>query len=79
MTRLSLTIIFVLLVLISFGQINANNDSARSNAFDIKVTLLGTGAPQPIMERLDQVFLFRLAVRCCYSMLGVVVCKDFVN
>ena len=51
MTRLFLTTIIVLFVLISFGQINTNNDSSNVNVADIKVTLLGTGTPQPIMER----------------------------
>lgn len=51
MIRFSLTIIFSLLVLICFAQINANKESAQTNAPDIKVTLLGTGTPQPIMER----------------------------
>jgi ribonuclease Z len=51
MTRLFLTTIIVLFVLISFGQINTNNDSSNVNIADIKVTLLGTGAPPPLMER----------------------------
>jgi ribonuclease Z len=51
MTRLSLTLTFLLLVLISFAQINANKDSSQVNAPDIKVTLLGTGTPQPLMDR----------------------------
>lgn len=51
MQRLSLTIIISLLVLISFGQIKVNNDKAPLNSPSIKVTLLGTGTPQPIMER----------------------------
>jgi ribonuclease Z len=51
MTRLSLTMIISLFVLISFGQIKANKDSLPVNGPDIKVTLLGTGTPQPIMER----------------------------
>jgi ribonuclease Z len=51
MTRLSLTTIVLLLVLFSFGQIKINNDSFHVNAPIIKVTLLGTGSPQPIMER----------------------------
>jgi len=51
MQRLSLTIIISLLVLISFGQIKVNNDKAPLNSPSIKVTLLGTGTPQPIVER----------------------------
>jgi ribonuclease Z len=49
MKRLSLTLIFSLLVLISFEQIN--KDGSQVNVSDIKVTLLGTGTPQPLMER----------------------------
>jgi ribonuclease Z len=51
MPRLSLNTIVLLLVLFSFGQININKDSFHANAPIIKVTLLGTGIPQPIMER----------------------------
>jgi ribonuclease Z len=40
-----------LFVLVSFGQIKATKDSLPVNGPDIKVTLLGTGTPQPIMER----------------------------
>lgn len=43
--------IISLFVLISFGQIKVNKDNLPVNAPDIKVTLLGTGTPQPIMER----------------------------
>src|ERR1019366_5383081 len=50
-TRFLLTTIISLFVLVSFGQINANKDSSQVNAPVIKVTLLGTGTPQPIMER----------------------------
>jgi ribonuclease Z len=51
MTRLSLTMIISLFVLVSFGQIKPNKDSLPVNGPDIKVTFLGTGTPQPIMER----------------------------
>jgi len=43
--------IISLFVLVSFGQIKANKDSLPVNGPDIKVTFLGTGTPQPIMER----------------------------
>ncbi len=46
MTRFSLTIILFLIVLFSFGQNIANKDVPG-----IKVTLLGTGTPPPLMER----------------------------
>lgn len=51
MTRLSFTTIISIFVLVSFGQIKANKDSSQVNEPVIKVTLLGTGTPQPIMER----------------------------
>jgi ribonuclease Z len=51
MTRLPLTTIISFFALVSFGQIKANKDSSKVNAPDIKVTLLGTGTPQPLMER----------------------------
>jgi len=40
-----------LLILISSGQVKGIKDSVHLNAIDIKVTLLGTGTPQPIMVR----------------------------
>src|SRR5215471_19230053 len=49
MKQLSLAFIFSLLVLISLAQIN--KDGSQVNVSDIKVTLLGTGTPQPLMER----------------------------
>src|SRR6476646_8857315 len=51
MTRLFLTAVFVIFVLTSFGQINTNKDSSHVSVVDIKVTLLGTGTPPPLMER----------------------------
>jgi ribonuclease Z len=51
MRRFSFTLICSLLVIISFAQNNTNKDSSQFNASDIKVTLLGTGTPQPLMER----------------------------
>lgn len=51
MTRFSLTIILFLIILYSFGQTNKIKDSLTANPPDIKVTLLGTGTPQPSMER----------------------------
>jgi len=49
MKQLSLTFIFSLLVLISLAQVK--KDGSQVNVSDIKVTLLGTGTPQPLMER----------------------------
>jgi ribonuclease Z len=51
MVRLFLTTVILLFVLVSFGQTSANKDTLNVNDPIIKVTLLGTGTPQPIMER----------------------------
>ena len=51
MARLSFTLLISLFVLISFSQTKPNRDSVNDNAPFIKVTLLGTGTPLPIMER----------------------------
>ena len=51
MLRLSLTLLISLFVLFSSAQINTNKDSSQVNTVSIKVTLLGTGTPPPIMER----------------------------
>ncbi len=42
---------FVLISIIISGQIRASKDSLQVDEPDIKVTLLGTGTPQPIMDR----------------------------
>jgi ribonuclease Z len=59
MIRLSLTLIISLSALVSFGQTKANKDSLKINAQVIIVTLLGTGTPQPIMERFGPSILVR--------------------
>jgi ribonuclease Z len=51
MIRLVLTTIISLFVLESFGQSKVSKDSLNINDPAIRVTLLGTGTPQPIMER----------------------------
>jgi ribonuclease Z len=51
MARLSFTLLISLFVLVSFSQTKTNKDSVNDNAPFIKVTLLGTGTPLPIMER----------------------------
>jgi len=51
MTLLPLTTIISFFVFVSFGQIKIDKDSSQVNEPVIKVTLLGTGTPQPIMER----------------------------
>jgi len=59
MVRYSLTSIISLFVLVSFGQRVANKDSLKVNDQIITVTLLGTGTPQPIMERFGPSILVR--------------------
>jgi len=49
--RLLLTTVISLVVFVSFGQSTTNSDSLNIKDPIIKVTLLGTGTPQPIMER----------------------------
>jgi ribonuclease Z len=51
MLKLSLITIISLFVLISSGQTGVNQDSKHQNLPVIKVTLLGTGTPQPLMDR----------------------------
>lgn len=51
MARLSLTIIISFFVFVSFAQTETNMNSPVLNASDIKITLLGTGSPQPLMDR----------------------------
>lgn len=88
MMRLLLTIINVLFVLISFGQVNTNKDSSRVNAPDIKVTLLGTGAPPPLMERFgpsilvqagSETLLFDAGRGCSQRLRQVNVSYDKIN
>jgi ribonuclease Z len=51
MLKFSITALFSFFVLISFGQAGAKQDSIQNNTPVIKVTLLGTGTPQPLMDR----------------------------
>jgi ribonuclease Z len=51
MMKLIFSILFSLAGLVSFGQTGPNEDNLHNNPPAIKVTLLGTGTPQPIMER----------------------------
>jgi ribonuclease Z len=51
MLKISLSVIFTLLVLVTFAQTGSNQDNIQNNTPVIKVTLLGTGTPQPLMDR----------------------------
>jgi ribonuclease Z len=62
--RLLLTTIISLFVFVSFGQNNTNSDSLKVNEPIIKVTLLGTGTPQPIMDRFGPSILVQAGGQC---------------
>ncbi|HET9825234.1 MAG TPA: MBL fold metallo-hydrolase [Chitinophagaceae bacterium] len=88
MTRFSLTVIISLFVLVSFGQIKANKDSFQVKVPDIKVTLLGTGTPQPIMERFgasilvqagSEILLFDAGRGCLQRLLQINISYDKIN
>ena len=49
--RLLFLTISSLFSVVSFGQVNTNKDSLQVKSSDLKVTLLGTGTPQPLMDR----------------------------
>jgi ribonuclease Z len=51
MSKLSWTVIFSLFVLVSFGQSGVNQHSIQGSTPAIVVTLLGTGTPQPLIDR----------------------------
>jgi ribonuclease Z len=51
MSKLSLIAVLSLFVLVSFCQFGAAQDNLQNNPHVIKVTLLGTGTPQPLMDR----------------------------
>jgi ribonuclease Z len=51
MARLLISTIFSIFILLSYGQIKENKDHILLDSHVFKVTLLGTGDPQPIMER----------------------------
>ena len=46
-----MTASILLFAFVSFDQVNGNKDSSTGSTPVIKVTLLGTGTPQPLMER----------------------------
>ena len=51
MIRLPVAAIILLFALSAFGQSRSEKDGRQLNEAAIKVTLLGTGDPQPIIER----------------------------
>lgn len=88
MTRISLTIIISLFVLFSFGQVKATKDSLQLKTPEIKVTLLGTGTPQPIMERFgystlvqagNEILLFDAGRGCLQRLRQLNIAYDKIN
>ena len=86
MIRFYLTTIIFLFALGSFGQ--ANKDSFQVNEPVIKVTLLGTGTPQPIMERFGasilvqagtETLLFDAGRGCLQRLFQINVSYDKIN
>ncbi len=88
MKRFVLTAIILLSVLISFAEIKTNKDSLPVIATAIKVTLLGTGTPLPIMERFgasilvqagSEVLLFDAGRGCLQRLRQLNVSYDNIN
>ncbi len=88
MTRFSLTIVSFLITFYSFGQSNKIKDSLPANKSGIKVTLLGTGTPQPLMERFgpsilvqagSETLLFDAGRGCLQRLRQVNVSYDKIN
>ena len=88
MKGLFLTTIIVLFVSISFGQVDTNKDHPQVNVPDIKVTLLGTGTPPPLMERFgpsilvqagSETLLFDAGRGCLQRLRQINVTYDKIN
>lgn len=88
MTRLPLTTILFLLVLVSFGQVKSTKDSLQPKTPAIKITLLGTGTPQPIMERFgssilvqagSETLLFDAGRGCLQRLRQIDIAYDKIN
>lgn len=88
MARLSFTFFISLFVLVSFSQTKTNKDSVNGNATFIKVTLLGTGTPLPVMERFgasilveagSETFLFDAGRGCLQRLRQVNVFYNKIN
>ena len=57
MVRISFTLLISLLSILSFSQTKTNKENLAGSAPVIKVTLLGTGTPLPVMERFGPAIL----------------------
>lgn len=88
MTRFPLTTILFLLVLVSFGQVKSTKDSLQLKTPAIKITLLGTGTPQPIMERFgssilvqagSETLLFDAGRGCLQRLRQIDIAYDKIN
>ncbi len=87
MTRSFLTTIISLLVFVSFGQSKLVKDSI-GNVPVLKVTLLGTGTPQPVMDRFgpsilveagNETLLFDAGRGCLQRLRQINVSYDKIN
>ncbi len=88
MIRFSLTLVFFLIILHSLGQTNKIKDSLSADSPEIKVTLLGTGTPVPLMERFgpsiliqagNETLLFDAGRGCLQRLRQINVSYDKIN
>ncbi len=88
MLRLSVAAVLSFFVFVSFGQIKANKDTFQDNSPFIKVILLGTGTPAPIMERFgpsilvqagSEVLLFDAGRGCLQRLQQLKISYDKIN
>jgi len=88
MKQLFLVTIIALFFSISFGQVDTNKDRTQVNAPDIKVTLLGTGSPLPLMDRFgpsilvqagSETLLFDAGRGCLQRLRQINVSYDKIN
>jgi ribonuclease Z len=88
MKRFLFATLFLLVAFVSFGQIKVNKDSSLGKGADIKVTLLGTGTPQPLMDRFgpsilvqagSETLLFDAGRGCLQRLRQINVSYDQIN
>jgi ribonuclease Z len=86
--RLLFLFISSLFVIDSIGQVKTNSDSLPLSSTGIKVTLLGTGTPQPLMDRFgpsilvqagSQTLLFDAGRGCLQRLRQIDVSYDKIN
>jgi ribonuclease Z len=86
--RLSLTVFFLSFFLGCFAQVVTTKDSLQANAPDIKVVLLGTGSPPPLIDRFgpsilvqagSETLLFDAGRGCLQRLRQLTVSYDKIN